>query len=259
MKRNALDSFLRTVSSGRCACGMVVTSTDAFVSELAADCGCDFVWLDMEHSPLGIGDVARHISVLRGLPCAPFVRVGAALSHLLKPVLDLAPAAVIVPMVNSAADARRAVSLCRYPVHGGSRGAALRSNNCFGNVPLDEYLNFSEHEPLVLLQIEHRDAVENIDAILAVPGVGGICIGPFDLSFSYGKPGKLDDPEISAAIDLVLEKARRAGVMCGGFAAGDFWAHRAMQWKAVGEDAMLLASALRGRIAETRRNGACRG
>ncbi len=248
MKRNSLEKFQAVIASGRCAKGMVITSHDTAVSELAADCGCDFVWIDLEHSPLGIVEAARHVAVLRGTDCAPFIRVGDCLPHLLKPVLDLAPAGVILPMVNTAEAARRAVRLCRYPNDGGERGMALRSNNCYGRVSITEYLECSKFEPLVILQIEHREAVENLDEILKVPGIGSLCIGPCDLSASYGKPGQFADPQIAAAIDAIREKARAAGILCGGFCAGPFWANRPMQWRAVGEDTGLLASALRERL-----------
>ena len=252
MKRNNLENFLAKIAAGETPCGLVVTSTDTAVSELAADCGCDFLWYDMEHSPLGITDVARHISTLRGSGCAPFIRVGGILSHLTKPVLDLAPAGVIFPMVNSAEDARAAVDLCRYPIYGGRRGGALRSNNCYGSVPLDEFLEASRHDPWVILQIEHREAVENIDEILRVPGIGSVCIGPFDLSFSYGKPGRLDDPEVAGAIDRIRERCAAAGIPCGGFCMGEFWKTRPMSWRAVAEDASLLAQALREWLAAER-------
>ena len=252
MKRNNLEKFLDKIAAGETPRGIVVTGTDPAVSELAADCGCDFLWYDMEHSPLGITDVAQHISTLRGSDCAPFIRVGGILPHLTKPVLDLAPAGVIFPMINTPEDARAAVDLCRYPIYGGSRGGALRSNNCYGRVPLEEFLEDARHDPWVILQIEHRDAVDNIDRILSVPGVGSVCIGPFDLSFSYGKPGRYDDPEISGAIDRIRERCAAAKIPCGGFCMGEFWKTRRMSWRAVGEDASLLAGALRSALAADR-------
>lgn len=248
MKRNSLETFRAAIAAGHCARGLVITSTDTAVTELAADCGCDFVWIDLEHSPLTVVDAARHVAVLRGSTCAPLIRVGDALPHLLKPVLDLAPAGVILPMINTAAAARRAVSLCRYPNDGGERGMALRSNNCYGRMPVPEYLAHSAREPLVIIQIEHRDAVGNLDEILSVPGIDSVCIGPCDLSASYGKPGDFFDPEIAAAIDLVREKVFAAGLLCGGFCAGPFWADRPMHWRAIGDDTGLLASALRERL-----------
>lgn len=245
MKINNLEHFLSVTASGATATGIVITSHDASISELAADCGCDFVWIDLEHSPLTIVDAMHHVMALRGTNCAPFVRVAWNLPYLLKPVLDLAPAAVIVPMVNSARDAEAAVRACRYPQDDGERGFATRRSTGYDRDPLSEYLEFSRTEPLVIVQIEHCEAVHNIDEILKVEGIGGVCIGPFDLSASYGKTGRFDDPEVSDAIDLVREKTLAAGVLLGGFCAGPFWNDRFMNWKAVGSDVSILAAATR--------------
>ncbi|WP_294503649.1 aldolase/citrate lyase family protein [uncultured Victivallis sp.] len=245
MKINNLEHFLSVTDSGKTATGIVITSHDASISELAADCGCDFVWIDLEHSPLTIVDAMHHVMALRGTNCAPFVRVAWNLPYLLKPVLDLAPAAVIVPMVNNARDAEAAVRACRYPVDGGERGFATRRATGYDRDPLAGYLELSRKEPRVFVQIEHREAVRNIDDILKVEGIGGVCIGPCDLSASYGKTGCFEDPEVSDAIDLVREKTLAAGVLLGGFCAGPFWSDRFMNWKAIGSDVSILAAATR--------------
>lgn len=195
---------------GRTAYGCVLTSTDAGSRSWPGEAGFDFAWIDLEHSPLTITDAAHLLMALRGTGCAPFIRVAWNVPYLLKPALDLAPAAVIIPMVNTAEEARRAAAACRYPADGGERGFATRRATGYGRMPLREYLEHSHGEPLVFVQIEHRDAVRNIDGILAAPGVDGVCIGPFDLSASYGKTGDFRDPEIAAAIDLVREKTLAA-------------------------------------------------
>ena len=248
VKINNLEQFLAKTASGKSAAGIVITSHDAAISELAADCGFDFVWLDMEHSPLTIVDAMHHVMALRGTDCAPFIRVAWNVPYLLKPVLDLAPAAVIVPMVNNAREAEAAIRACRYPTEDGERGFAMRRANGYDRDPLEMYLETSRREPLVFIQIEHREAVRNIDEILRVDGLGGICIGPCDLSASYGKTGRFDDPEVAGAIDLVRERALEAGVLLGGFCAGPFWRARFMNWKALGSDTCLLAAAARRQL-----------
>ena len=104
---------------------------------------------------------------------------------LIKPVLDLAPAGVIVPMVNSAEEAEAAVAACRYPLKG-IRGCGVRRAVRYGKHDFFEYVKDSETNPLVIVQIEHIDAVKNLDKILKVPGIGSICVGPCDLSGSMG-------------------------------------------------------------------------
>lgn len=252
MEINNLEKFLSKTASGETAAGIVVTSYDAAISELVADCGYDFVWLDMEHSPITIVDAMHHVMALRGTDCAAFVRAAWNEPYVLKPILDLAPAAVIVPMVNTAKEAEAAVRACRYPAQGGERGFSMRRSNGYDRDPLETYLEYSRREPLVLVQIEHREAVRNIDEILKVDGLGGICIGPFDLSASCNKTGNFYDPEVAAAIDHVRERTLEAGVLLGGFCASAFWQDRFMNWKALGTDVGLLATAARQQLKQLR-------
>lgn len=256
MSQNNAQRFRDVIAAGRTALGTVVSSHDSAVSEMAGDAGFDFIWIDMEHSPMTIVDAMHHVMAVRGTACAPLVRVAANLPHLLKPVLDLGPAGIIVPMVNDAAAAAAVVTACRYPMQGGERGLGMRRNCRYGAEPMADYLRRSAAEPLVIVQIEHKDAVQNIDAILAVPGVDSICIGPFDLSCSYGKPGLFDDPEVTGAIDRVREKTLKAGVLLGGFCQGPFWQDRFMNWKTLCDDAGCLFGAFRRLIEAARSSGA---
>ena len=102
-------------------------------------------------------------------------------------------------MVNTEI-AQTAVAACRYPPKG-NRGCGTRRAVGYGSVPFDDYLKISEHEPLVIVQIEHIEAVRNLDAILRTPGLGSVCIGPYDLSGSMGKLGQVDDPEVVKVIE----------------------------------------------------------
>ena len=253
MKVNNLEHFRSVVSSGKTAYGMVITCYDPSITEVAAECGMDFVWIDMEHSPMTITDVQSMLMAVKGTDCAPFIRVPWCVNYLLKPILDLGPAGVIIPMVNDAETMRKAVSACHYPVHGGERGFATRRQNQFNKIPIAEYVAASEHDPIVIAQIEHKEAVENIDEILEVPGIDSVCIGPYDLSASYGKAGQFDDAEIGAAVDRVIERTRAHGVMLGGFCGNaEFWKDRSLDWKALCDDAGFLAKQLRALLDEYR-------
>lgn len=253
MKINNLETFLKKIRSGDTALGVVITCRDISIAELAADAGFDFLWLDLEHSPLTLADAMNASVAVRGTDCALFVRVPWNENYLLKPVLDLAPAGVIVPMILNADDARAAVRACRYPADGGERGFALRRQNRYGADPWMEYLEQSIREPLVILQIEHRQAVENLDSILAVPGIDSLCIGPADLSSSFGKTLQFDDPEIENAIRTICRKAEKAGVPVGGFCSDScYWSRFPLSWKAVGSDSGILFDAFRSKIAENR-------
>jgi 2-keto-3-deoxy-L-rhamnonate aldolase RhmA len=157
-------------------------------------------------------------------------------------------------MVNSGADAAKAVASCRYPPKG-NRGCGVRRGSRYGAMPFDEYLRVSEREPLVIVQIEHRDAVKNLDDILAVNGIDSICIGPYDLSGSFGKLGRINDPEVSAAIDEVCRKARAAGKIIGAAAALDasnfeLWRRRGLNWVAIAGDCGCMFAQLSRNLTE---------
>lgn len=236
MDINNLKKFHKKISHGKTAVGMVITLTDPTVSELAGDAGYDFTWIDMEHAPHTINSVNGHIMALRGTNCAPFVRVPWNEHGIIKPVLDLAPAGVIIPMVNSAEDALKAVAACRYPPTG-NRGCGVRRANRYGAQSFQEYLKNAATDPMVIVQIEHVDAVKHLDDILHVPGIGSICVGPTDLSGSMGKLNQLDDPEVCRVIDEICRKTKEAGLMLG-TAGGPFeaWHKRGVNWIALASD-----------------------
>ena len=211
---NHIEQLRARLESGAVAIGTAVTFADAAISELSAEAGYDFVWIDTEHAPFDLNTVLQHVVACRGTGAAPFVRVLKNDADIIKPVLDLAPAGIVVPRVNSAAEARAAVAACRYPP-GGIRGFGPRRGARFGATSQPAYLAEVASEPILAVQVEHIEAVENIDEILAVEGVDIICIGPNDLSGSLGKLGQIDDPDVVAAIEGVADKVSRTRHILG--------------------------------------------
>ena len=139
-----------------------------------------------------------------------------------------------IPAVNSAEEARAAVRACRYPPQG-VRGYGPRRGQWYGAVSQQEYLATADRQILVIVQIEHIDAVKNLEAILAVPGLDGICVGPNDLSGSMGKLGRSNDPEVVQAIESVIEKVRRTDLLLGvstGYSPDTLpvWIEKGIQW-----------------------------
>ncbi|OQA84941.1 MAG: 5-keto-4-deoxy-D-glucarate aldolase [Lentisphaerae bacterium ADurb.Bin242] len=248
MNINNLEKFKRKALSGTPAAGIVITFNDPAVSELAADAGFDFTWIDMEHSPITLTELPNHILALRGTDCAPFVRIPWNEFGIIKTVSDLAPAGVIVPQVNSESELLEVVSACRYPPEG-TRGCGPRRAVNYGAKSREQYFRESQEEPFIIAQIEHVDAVRNLDKILKVKHLGSICIGPYDLSGSMGKFASPDDPEVGKVIDEICKKAHKAGVMVGAFAENpERWAHRRLHWAAVTTDAGALFAACREKI-----------
>jgi len=214
MSLNNLEKFRAKIAEGRVCIGTGVSFSDHVVSELAAEAGYDFTFIDMEHAPLSLACVQAHIMAVRGTDTAPFVRVPWNDAVTIKQVLELDPAAIIVPMVNDEVEAARAVAACKYPPLG-MRSFGPRRGVRYGALSTREYLKTADQSALVIVQIEHIRAVQNLDAILAVPGVDGICIGPNDLSASMQRLGKTDDPEVLSTIRQVLQKCRRANKLAG--------------------------------------------
>lgn len=250
MEVNNLECFRKKVASGQTALGCVISLSDPIVCECAGDCGLDFVWIDAEHGPFSLETIQSHILACRGTQCAPFVRVAQNSAAVLKPVLDLAPAAVIIPMVNSAEEAEAAVAACKYPPQG-VRGISVRRANRYGADSLDDYFRHSEKHPMVIIQIEHVDAVRNLDAILKVKGVDSICVGPCDLSASMGCICDMENPELNKVIDEICAKTKAAGQMLG-TASGPLarWQERGVDWIATGLDIGLLSAGFRGILKE---------
>ena len=230
------DKFVSGIKAGRICKGLVITLNDLTVSELAGEVGYDFTWIDMEHAPITIDSAMQHIIALKGTDCAPLVRVPWNKAEIIKTVLDLAPAGIIIPMVNTAEEAKAAVQACRYPLKG-IRGCGVRRANRYGQTAFSDYLKVSETEPMVIIQIETMEAVNNLDEILKVQGLGSICVGPVDLSGSMGKLNQLDDPEVNKVFDEVCMKVKASGIPLGTAAwSFEVWEKRGVNWIALASD-----------------------
>jgi len=231
MKINNLEIFLDTIKSGKMALGCCITYNDPAITETAAAAGFDFCWIDGEHGEFDRFGVMNHVMALRGTKCAPIVRVPACNHTEIKRVIDFAPAGIIIPMVLDANDARLAVAACRYPPEG-NRGVGCRRAIEYGAADFQAYWEASKHDPLVILQMEHIECFNNLDEILAVPGVDAILIGPYDLTASMGKPGQWDDSEVVRVLDETCRKTRAAGKLLGAYSECkfDLWKKRGVQF-----------------------------
>lgn len=162
---------------------------------------------------------------------------------LVKPILEMGPAAVIFPLTNSPEDAARAVSACRYPPVG-VRGFGPQRANRFGEEPLEEYFEPSETEPWLVLQIEHVQALESLDQICGVAGIDSLLVGPFDLSTSLGLPGQLTHPDVTGAFDEIARVATTHRVTIGAFAPSSDeqgisrWRDRGASWLTLDTDSV---------------------
>ena len=179
------------------------------IAEILALAGYDWIVIETEHTAIDVSEVLRLIIAIEQRGSVPLVRLAWNDPIQAKAVLDSGAAGVLVPMVNTKADAELAVSMTKYPPLG-YRGVGLARAQGYG-INFDAYVTNANADTLLLVQIEHREAVENIEQILSVTGIDGVFIGPYDLSLSLGIPGRLNHPDILAAKQKVLTK------ICRGF------------------------------------------
>ena len=252
MRYNNFEKFMASIKSGKLCKGCVVTFTDPAITELSAEAGFDFCWIDGEHGELDRQTAMLHMMALKGTNCAPLFRVPACDHTEIKRVIDFAPAGIIVPMIMDEKDAEYAVKACRYPLSG-NRGCGCRRGHAYGAIDINEYFEYSKQEPLVILQIEHIEAYRNLDKILAVPGVDSILVGPYDLTMSMGKPGQWDDPEVGEVIDTICAKALKAGKLLGCYTESQFerWRKRGVQFMAIANDTGALMKGYKDLLAQS--------
>ncbi len=198
---------------GKISIGSWMSMAHVSIAEILASAGYDWVVIETEHTAIDVSEVLRLIVAIEGRGSVPLVRLAWNDPIQAKAVMDSGAAGVLVPMVNSKADAELAVQNIKYPPMG-SRGVGLARAQGYG-VTLNEYVRNANRDSLLMVQIEHIDAVKNIDEILSVPGIDGTFIGPYDLSLSMGLVGQLDHPDVETAKQRVLEATNARGLVPG--------------------------------------------
>ena len=199
--------------------GTMVTLASAASAEVLASLGFDWLFIDGEHGPLETRELASILQAV-GDKTACIVRVPEAAEVPIKKALDLGAHGIIVPQVNTAEQAANVVRWSRYAPEG-ERGVGLARAHGYG-VKFREYVSAANREIAVIVQAEHARAVENIDAIVRVPGVDAVLLGPYDLSASLGKMGQIDDPAVITAIGRVTDACGAVGSVCNP-ATSLFW------------------------------------
>ncbi|NUQ65308.1 MAG: 2,4-dihydroxyhept-2-ene-1,7-dioic acid aldolase [Pirellulales bacterium] len=183
------------------------------VAEIMAGEGFDFLGVDMEHTSIDVRAFHELALAVKGTGCDLLARLPSCDAALTKKVLDLGATGIIVPSVNTPDLACQSVAMAKFPPEG-IRGASLCRGADFGR-DFAQYFAGWNDAVLVVVMLEHLDAVRQADAILATPGIDAALIGPYDLSASMGLAGKLDHPEVLAAQQAILEACRSHGVSAG--------------------------------------------
>jgi 2-dehydro-3-deoxyglucarate aldolase len=193
--------------------GSWITMGHHEVAEIMARAGFDWLVVDIEHSAINLSQTQLLIAVIELSGVTPLVRVGKNDPDLIKRVMDAGAHGVIVPMVNTKEEAQRAVSAVRYPPQG-IRGVGLSRAQGYGS-EFEKYKEWNLSESIVIVQVEHIKAVENLEDILSVEGVDGFIVGPYDLSGSLGVPGEFDNADVLSALDRIKEVSKKMKPVSG--------------------------------------------
>jgi 4-hydroxy-2-oxoheptanedioate aldolase len=247
--------------AGEPAFGLWAAIPSSLTAELAAAAGYDYVCVDLQH---GGSDEATMISMFQATQAAgaaPLARLAWNEPWLIMRALDLGAVGVILPLIDSAAEAARAVEACRYPPHGRRSYGPVRAEMVVGSAALEELAAGA----LCFAMIETREGLENLDEIAATPGLDGLYVGPSDLSIALGmsprvvaaEPGE-DSKPLADAIDRVraacVANGLIAGMHCGSGAAAERYGRSGFQLITVGLDTRLFKSTITRELSAARGN-----
>ena len=209
-----MTDFRKRLKAGEQLIGTMITLPTAASAEVLVECGFDWLFIDAEHGPLDMGDILAVLQVA-GDRAACIVRVPECSEGWIKRVLDMGADGVIVPQTNTPEMVADVVRFARYAPEG-ARGVGLARAHKYG-FGFEEYVASANDQITVIVQAEHRLAVENIEAIAATDGIDAVLLGPYDLSASMDKMGQITDPEVTGAVSHVIDTCRKAGVPVGSF------------------------------------------
>ncbi|MHA0854045.1 4-hydroxy-2-oxoheptanedioate aldolase [Serratia nematodiphila] len=253
------NHFKRALQEKRPQIGLWLGLCSSYSAELLAGAGFDWLLIDGEHAPNNVQTVLGQLQAVAPYPSQPVVRPPWNDAVIIKQLLDVGAQTLLIPMIQNAEQARDAVRATRYPPHGvRGVGSALARASRWNRLP--DYLQQADEQMCVLVQIETREAVKNLEAILQVEGVDGVFIGPADLSADMGFAGNPQHPEVQRTIDDAIVRIRAAGKAPGILMANKALAQRYLEagalFVAVGVDTTLLARAAEALADEFKQGGA---
>ena len=207
------NAFKKAIQSGKPQIGLWISLCSNYAAEAVASAGFDWVLLDMEHSPNEVAGVLGQLQALDSSSTTAITRPMWNDSVVVKRLLDIGSPGLLFPMVQSPEEARVAVAAVRYPPRGIRGVGTTHRGNKFGRVT--DYFERVEDETCVLVQVETRHALGEVEAIAGIDGVDGVFFGPSDIAADFGKLGQANDDEVWAAIDEAAPKVMALGKPVG--------------------------------------------
>jgi 4-hydroxy-2-oxoheptanedioate aldolase len=240
------NTFKHALVAGRQQVGLWVSLASPYSAEIVAGAGFDWIVIDTEHSPNEVDTTLAQLQVVAAYPVAPVVRPAWNDKVLIKRHLDIGAQTLLIPYVQNAEEAAAAAAAIRYPMRGVRGVAGVTRASRFGRV--SDYTKRAEEELCLIVQVENRAGLENLEAIAEVDGVDGVFVGPADLAAGRGHLGEQSHPEVQSAIRDAIGRIRACGKAAGILATDEASARRYIEWgttfTAVGLDAMVLAREL---------------
>ncbi|AKR54907.1 2-keto-3-deoxy-L-rhamnonate aldolase [Devosia sp. H5989] len=239
------NTFKAAIQNGESQIGLWLGMANAYAAEICAGAGFDWVVVDGEHAPNTLPTMAAQLQAIGG-KSHPVVRAPIGETWIIKQLLDIGAQTILVPMVETADQAQQLVRAMNYPPKGvRGVGAAMARASAFNRIP--DYLTTANEEVCLLVQVESRAAMDNIEAIAAVEGVDGVFIGPSDLAADMGYLGRPGVPEVQAAVEDGIARILKAGKPAGILTADTTLAQRYLElgatFVAVGTDVTLFSQA----------------
>ncbi|MCU4117903.1 4-hydroxy-2-oxoheptanedioate aldolase [Variovorax sp. N23] len=244
----AHNPFKTALAAHRPQVGLWLSMADPYMAEVSATTGFDWLLIDGEHAPNDLRSTLAALQAVAPHPAQPVVRAVNGDTALIKQLLDIGARSLLVPMVDTADQARALVSATRYPPRGirGVGSAVGRASQWSSRA---DYLDAADDEVCLLVQVETVTALSNLAAICAVEGVDGVFIGPADLAASMGHRGRPGHPEVQAAIEAAMRTIVASGKAAGTLTSDPALARRHLDlgctFVAVGVDVLLYAGAAR--------------
>ncbi|GHD52108.1 2,4-dihydroxyhept-2-ene-1,7-dioic acid aldolase [Thalassobaculum fulvum] len=239
-----INPLKRRLEADEAAAGVLITMPSVNLAQVLAGAGFDWLFIDMEHGAIDLASAHHLIAATAGTGCAPLVRVPRPDLALCKPVLDAGAMGVIFPMVCTPEQAEATVRCVKYPPEGDRGWGPFYAPARWGLKGPMEYFQAANREIANIVLIEHIDAVENIEAIMAVPGIDVATIAPMDLAVSMGHPGDRDHPEVVGAIERAERAILASPAALGGMALSSAEANakiaRGYRFLVMGYDVMLI-------------------
>lgn len=241
------NTFKEAIARGERQIGLWAGLADAYCAEIVAGTGFDWILIDGEHAPNDIRSISQQIKAVQASPAHPIVRVAVGETWMIKQVLDAGAQTILVPLVNSAEQAKELVKAVRYPPVGlRGVGASLARASQFGTIP--DYLETADKQICLLAQVENRAGLAELDGILETE-VDGVFVGPADLAADLGYIGNAGHPEVVQTVETALKKIVASGKAAGVLTTDPELQRRylaaGVSFLATGIDVLVLSKSLR--------------